>query len=143
MVLQGRYIEHRALRALGTTERITMVTSFRPRCPKLKDDTVLTTVRPISDLSELYFQFSEYRLEMLEERIRSQLKEARDARYAGRPFNTQKLKAFLAVQIEFLTHMNNEIVENDKVQKGVTDDSHLRSADLKERSRKRALATAA
>lgn len=82
-------------------------------------------------------------MEMLEERIRSQLKEARDARYAGRPFNTQKLKAFLAVQIEFLTHMNNEIVENDKVQKGVTDDSHLRSADLKERSRKRALATAA
>ncbi|EFE42378.1 hypothetical protein TRV_02817 [Trichophyton verrucosum HKI 0517] len=143
VVLQGRYIEHRALRALGTTERITMVTSFRPRCPTLKDDTVLTTVRPISDLSELYFQFSEYRLEMLEERIRSQLKEARDARYAGRPFNTRKLKEFLAVQIEFLTHMNNEIVENDKVQKGVTDDSHLRSADLKERSRKRALATAA
>ncbi|KAM5471302.1 hypothetical protein MauCBS54593_003642 [Microsporum audouinii] len=142
VVLQGRYIEHRALRALGTTERITMVTSFRPRCPSLKDDTVLTTVRPISDLSELYFQFSEYRLEMLEERIRHQLKEARGARYAGRPFNTQKLKSFLAVQVEFLTHMNREIVENDKVQKGIADDSHLRSEDLKERSRKLGRTTA-
>ncbi|KAF3481656.1 uncharacterized protein GIQ15_04415 [Arthroderma uncinatum] len=142
VVLQGRYIEHRALRALGTTERITMVTSFRPRSPSLPDDTVLTTVRPISDLSELYFQFSEYRLEMLEERIRQQLKAARDARYAGRAFNTQKLKEFLAVQVEFLAHMNKEIVDNDKVQKGITDDSHLRSEDLKERSRRRARATA-
>ncbi|EGE06054.1 hypothetical protein TEQG_05168 [Trichophyton equinum CBS 127.97] len=104
-----------------------------------KSPETLTIVSKIAGID----LFSEYRLEMLEERIRSQLKEARDARYAGRPFNTQKLKEFLAVQIEFLTHMNNEIVENDKVQKGVTDDSHLRSADLKERSRKRALATVA
>ena len=44
-----------------------MVTSFRPKCPLIKDDSVLTTVRAISDLSELYGGYAEYRLEMLEE----------------------------------------------------------------------------
>lgn len=139
MVLQGRYIEHQALRALGTTERITMVTSFRPRSSILPDDTVLTTVRPVSDLSELYFQFSEYRLEMLEERIRSYLKEMRDRKRARRPFNTPDLKRFVAEQEKFLAHMNKEIVDDDKVTKGIIDDSHLLSDDLKQRSRKRAL----
>ena len=139
VVLQGRYIEHQALRALGTTERITMVTSFRPRSSILPDDTVLTTVRPCSDLSELYFQFSEYRLEMLEERIRSCLKEMRDRKRARRAFKTRELKLFLEEQVNFLEHMNKEIVDDDKVVKGITDDSHLISEDLKQRSRKRAL----
>ena len=31
VILQGRYIVHKALRAYGSTERITSVTSFRPR----------------------------------------------------------------------------------------------------------------
>ncbi|KAK2748285.1 hypothetical protein FQN57_000943 [Myotisia sp. PD_48] len=140
VVLQGRYIEHQALRAFGATERITMVTSFRPRSPILPDDTVLTTVRSVSDLSELYFQFSEYRLEILEERIRLQLKEARDAKRAGRRFNTKKLKQFLKEQELFLAHMNKEMLDEDLVQMGFTDDSHLYSEDLKERSRKRARA---
>lgn len=135
VVLQGRYIEHIALRALGTTERITMVTSFRPRSPSLSDDTVLTTVRGISDLAELYFQFSEYRLEMLEERIREKLKEIRDKKRAHRPFDTKGLKNFLLAQEKFLAHMGKEMVDEDKVIKGFTDDSHLLSEDLKNRSR--------
>ncbi|KAI1964963.1 hypothetical protein LOZ58_001655 [Ophidiomyces ophidiicola] len=138
VVLQGRYIEHVALRALGATERITMVTSFRPRCPILPDDSVLTTVRAVSDLSELYFQFSEYRLEMLEERVRAKLKEMRAKKRAHRPFDTHDLKQFLLVQEAFLAHTNMEMVDDDKVTKGFTDDSHLLSEDLKERSRKRA-----
>lgn len=142
VVLQGRYIEHMALRALGSTERITMVTSFRPRTPSVPDDTVLTTVRAISDLSELYFQFGEYRLEMLEERIREQLKAMRESKRAGRPFDTIKLKKFLTVQEQFLSHMNKEIIEEAKVKKGFTDDTHLNSEDLKERSRKRSRITA-
>ncbi|WEW61278.1 hypothetical protein PRK78_006768 [Emydomyces testavorans] len=137
----GRYIEHVALRALGSTERITMVTSFRPRSPALPDDTVLTTVRAVSDLSELYFQFSEYRLEMLEERVRMKLKEIRDQKRAHRPFDTHNLKQFLIAQERFLTHMDREMVDEDKVTKGFTDDSHLLSEDLKERSRKRVRTT--
>ncbi|OJJ71326.1 hypothetical protein ASPBRDRAFT_196837 [Aspergillus brasiliensis CBS 101740] len=141
VILQGRYIEHKALRALGTTERITMVTSFRPRASSAKDDTVLTTVRPISDLSELYHQFAEYRFEILGERLRDANRLMRDQKRARRTFDTRAAKVFIQEQIEFLTHMNNEIVEYDKVIKGVLDDSHLVSEDLKlERSRKRALA---
>ncbi|PGH15868.1 hypothetical protein AJ80_05399 [Polytolypa hystricis UAMH7299] len=138
VVLQGRYIEHQALRALGTTERITMVTSFRPRSPALPDDTVLTTVRPVSDLSELYFQFSEYRLEILEERIRAQLKIMRDRRCARRGFDTKGMKRFLSKQEQFLVQMNREIVDVEKVIKGFTDDSHLISEELKEQAKKRA-----
>ena len=115
-----------------------MVTSFRPRLATIKDDTVLTTVRPISDLSELYFQYTEYRLEMLEERIRTHLKETRDRKRARRGFNTAATKRFLAEQEKFLSSMNREIVDDDKVIKGFINDSHLFSDDLKLQSRKRA-----
>lgn len=125
VVLQGRYIEHQALRALGATERITMVTSFRPRCPTLPDDTVLTTVRAVSNLSELYFQFSEYRLEILEERIRDKLKALRETKRSGKKMNTLSLKKFLKEQENFLAHMNKEIVDEDLVVPGSIDDSHL------------------
>lgn len=95
-----------------------MVTSFRPRCPILPDDTVLTTVRPISDLSELYFQFSEYRLDILEERIRIQLKDLREKKRAGKKLNVKALKKFLKEQENFLAHMNQEMVEDENVEKG-------------------------
>ena len=136
VVLQGRYIEHQALRALGATERITMVTSFRPRCPWLPDDTVLTTVRGISDLSELYFQFSEYRLEIMEERIRNKLKDIRDKKRGGKKFDTRSLKKFLREQEAFLTHMDKEMVEDDKVKKGELDDSHLISEYAKRKNKR-------
>lgn len=102
-----------------------MVTSFRPKSPLVRDDTVLTTVRPISNLGELYAQFSEYRLEILEERIRVELKEIRESRAAGRGISTRKLKVFLEEQQRFLEHMNREMVDEDKVVAGEIDDSHL------------------
>ena len=136
MVLQGRYIEHQALRALGTTERITMVTSFRPRSHTVKDDTVLTTVRPISNLSELYYQFSEYRLEILEERIREKLKTLRETQKTGRKMKTKDLKAFLHEQEVFLAHMNKEMVDDELVTKGSIDNGHLVS-DCGKMKRKR------
>lgn len=125
VILQGRYIEHKALRTLGATERITMVTSFRPKDPTLRDDTVLTTVRAVSNLSELYYQFGKYRLEMLVERTRIRLAEMRQTMQAGKKTKTKALKQFLQDQIDFLKHMNNEIVEEELVTKGEIDDSHL------------------
>lgn len=116
-----------------------MVTSFRPRSSVVRDDTVLTTVRAISDLSELYFGYSEYRLEILEERVRAQLKDMRERKRARRSFDTSGIKSFLLEQGRFLADMNREIVDEDKVIKGFTPGGdHLLSADLKERSKKRA-----
>ena len=118
---------------MGATERITMVTSFRPRHASFKDDTVLTTVRPISDLGELYLQFSEYRFEILQDRLRDMNRLMRDQKRAKRQFNTSGVKQFIREQIEFLQHMDKEIVDDNKVIKGFLDNSHLLSEDLKEK----------
>ncbi|EXJ96401.1 hypothetical protein A1O1_01527 [Capronia coronata CBS 617.96] len=139
VILQGRYIEHQAMRALGTSERISMVTSFRPKSPFIKDDTVLTTVRAISDLSELYSQYAEYRFEMLEERLRAHLKDVREQKRARRGFNTAATKAFITEQKAFLDSMLREIVDEDKVTVGFTDsEAHLLSEELKLQARKKA-----
>ncbi|KAL4927146.1 uncharacterized protein BDV17DRAFT_282796 [Aspergillus undulatus] len=131
VILQGRYIEHQALRALGGTERITMVTSLRPRDSLIKDDTVLTTVRPVSELGELYLQFAEYRFDMLQDRFRHANKLMRDQQRARRPFDTRSLKQFIREQIDFLEHMDEEMIEDDKVVAGMVDDSTLNSEELR------------
>lgn len=115
-----------------------MVTSFRPKSAAIRDDTVLTTVRAVSDLPELYYQYSEYRLEMLEERIRKELKTIREQKRTHRGFDTSGMKKFVKEQEEFLATMNREIVEDSQVIKGYLDDSHLLSSDLKEQSQKKA-----
>ncbi|KAK5089249.1 hypothetical protein LTR70_006872 [Exophiala xenobiotica] len=138
VILQGRYIEHQALRALGGSERITMVTSFRPRSPHVRDDSVLQTVRAVSDLSELYGGYAEYRLEILEERIRAQLKQLRDSKKTGRRFATSAVKSFISEQKDFLEVMLNQLVDDDKVIAGFTDSSHLISNDLRDAYDKKA-----
>lgn len=84
----------------------------------MRDDTVLTSVRPVSDLSLLYGQFAEYRLEMLEERVRAQLKKVRERRVSGKKFDTKTVKAFLQEQEDFIAHTNCEIVPEDQVVAG-------------------------
>ncbi|KAI9670369.1 MAG: hypothetical protein M1817_004412 [Caeruleum heppii] len=113
IVLQGRYIEHQALPASGATERITMVTSFRPRSFALPDDTVLTTVRPVAKLDELYLQFSEYRLEIMEARIRDKLRQLRETKKLCKKLDLQALKQFLKEQQRFLAVTNDEMVTED------------------------------
>lgn len=100
--MQGRYIEHQALKAFGGSERISMVTAFRAKSPFVRDETVLTGVRTTSDLSALYHQFSQYRLEIVEERIRAKLREERDREVACRPFNVPEMRAFFTEQIQFM-----------------------------------------
>ncbi|CAG8973396.1 hypothetical protein HYALB_00000159 [Hymenoscyphus albidus] len=117
VVLQGRYIDHQALRAYGGQERMTMVTSFRPRSAGLRNDSVLTTVRPISNLSDLYGQTMEYELENCEVRIRDMLKHIRDSMKAGAT-DVKAIKAFLDFEIKTLNQLKTEIVDETSVQKG-------------------------
>ena len=118
VILQGRYITHQALRALGARERITAVTSWRPRSPFVKDDSVLRTVRPVSDLNELYYDFAEYRLEILEQRIKKAREEMQEQRQMGGKFDTQGHKTFLEESVAFLRHTDGELVEEGKVRRG-------------------------
>ncbi|GKZ67836.1 hypothetical protein AnigIFM50267_002388 [Aspergillus niger] len=111
VVMQGRYIEHQALKALGGRERISMVTPFRPRNPSIRDELVLTGSRSISNWSELYHGFTEYRLELLEERIRLKLKEERKRVDTKRDFNISDMTEFLEVQKDFLEATIAELIE--------------------------------
>ena len=95
-----------------------MVTSFRSRNPHLADDSVLSTTRPISDLSDLYYEFGRYRLQMVEERIRDQVKQLDEAHAAGRRTDTKALKRFLEEQERFFSHTNSEVVPDEHVVKG-------------------------
>jgi hypothetical protein len=85
-----------------------MVTSFRPRSPRIWDDTVLTTVRPISNLSDLYGQTVEYQLENAETRIRQMLKNVRDSMKAGAT-DVGSIKAFLDFEIKTMHHHLAEV----------------------------------
>lgn len=69
VVLQGRSVSHIARPAGNMKERITIVTSFRPRNPRLFDDSSNMNVRNISQLSEIYYQWTHYRLELLSKRF--------------------------------------------------------------------------
>lgn len=118
MILQGRYITHQALRALGARERITSVTSFRPRSSLIKDNSVLKTVRPISNLSELYYDYVTYRLEILEDRLREKRKIIMASRKGQKKFNTLAYKAFIKESMAFLKDTDAEVVEDNKVTPG-------------------------
>ena len=66
------------------------------------------------------------------------MKEVRDRKRARRGFNTALTKSFLREQEDFISTMLREMVDDDKVIKGYTDDSHLLSKDLKEQQKKKA-----
>lgn len=72
-VLQGRFIEHLAHKPLGASERITMVTSFRAKDPKLYDGSILSTVKPEinfgSMYDDFYSQWVQYRCDVLKSRL--------------------------------------------------------------------------
>lgn len=112
--MQGRYIEHQALKALGGRERISMVTPFRPKSPFVRDELVLTGSRTISNWSELYTGYTEYKLEVLEERIRAKLKEERKREAAKRKFNVPDTQKFLREQKLFLESMITELVDMEE-----------------------------
>jgi hypothetical protein len=116
-ILQGRYIEHQALRAFGAQERITSVTSFRPRDPLIRDDTVLNTVRPISHLPDLYSQVEDYQLENLKARIDIELAKLR-ADIKSSTYDCKRFKAFTGEAIRILQHLDHEIVDEEHVKKG-------------------------
>lgn len=63
-------------------ERVTIVTSFRPRNPSLPDDMTNMNIRNKSHLSELYYQWTTYRLDVLAQRARIAAEELRE-RYKG------------------------------------------------------------
>lgn len=106
--MQGMYVPHQATAALGGRERISMVTSFRPKNPHTTDGTVLRGVRNISHLPTIYSQYAEYRLENLEERVRTELRSVRKQR-AGKRFDTKATRRWLLQQKDYIDAMLEEL----------------------------------
>lgn len=114
VVLQGRGIRHQALGAVGGSERITMITAFRAKDPFVKDTSVLTTIRPITEPNELYFQWTEYRIQVLQKRLSGMLEGLEEQHQAGKLTDTDRIKRFLAEQAEWLSHTSEEIIPSIK-----------------------------
>ncbi|KAF5002991.1 hypothetical protein FDECE_10465 [Fusarium decemcellulare] len=113
VLLQGRYIDHQALRALGGSERVSMVTSFRARSPMIRDDTVLKLVRPISNIDELYNEYAQYRFKMLEDRFRARREILDQSIQRKSTFNVQDVRAFIQEQKAFLEQMEEQVLEEE------------------------------
>jgi hypothetical protein len=107
--MQGRYIEHQALKAIGGRERISMVTSFRPKSAWIRDEAVVSTLRGISPATDLYYQYAEYRLQNLEARIRDQLNSMRKRKQSGRDFDWDAGRKFLVDECQFLMDLKDEL----------------------------------
>jgi hypothetical protein len=122
--MQGRYITHQALPAFGARERITMVTSFRPKSPYIKDGSVLNTVRPISNLSALYGQWLAYRMENLEMRARAHRKDIMARLTGERKLDIAQIKQINQSLIKFLMDTDNELVHESEVAHGHIEESN-------------------
>jgi hypothetical protein len=113
VVMQGRYIEHQALKAHGGRERISMVTSFRPKSPFMKDETVLTSLRAISDWDEMYHQYAGYRLANLAERFSETRKHLFEKQKTNPKFDVDQAREFLEEQKLYIDAMLSELVKHE------------------------------
>ena len=120
-VLQGRYITHAALPAVGDVERITMVISFRPRSPFVRDDSRLLTVAPVSHLPTLYGEFTQYQLENMGVRVGKMLEGVKEGLAKGKgegQFDLKAVKEFIAFEMHQLKALDEAIVKEGEVKKG-------------------------
>ncbi|KAE8359959.1 hypothetical protein BDV27DRAFT_149132 [Aspergillus caelatus] len=111
VIMQGRYLQHQALKAFGGRERIAMVTSFRPKNPLALDETTLNGLRAISNTSELYTQYTNYRMEIVEERFRMKIKEERDRIKGRRAFDLPEMRRWLEEQRDFIDYTLEQLIE--------------------------------
>ena len=86
-----------------------MVTSFRPKSHATKDETTLKGVRNISDVSTLYNQYTEYRLQNLECRVHDELEKLRHRKQTGSDFDVEQSRSWLSEQRSFLDAMLSEL----------------------------------
>ncbi|PSK60301.1 hypothetical protein B9Z65_451 [Elsinoe australis] len=109
VVMQGSCVPHKATSAKGGRERMTMVTSWRPRSPHMKDATIMRGTRNTSHLPTLYTQYTEYRLANLVQRARKQLKDVEDRKEADSGFDTEGVRGWLLEQRSYIDDMLREI----------------------------------
>ncbi|KAF4343396.1 hypothetical protein FBEOM_2694 [Fusarium beomiforme] len=100
-VLKG---DGQALKVRGPTmdTAVLLQGPFRPRSPFVKDELVLTGSRPISNQSELLYDYCTYRTDTFEIRFRDHAKRLREQQAAGIKFNPDAVREFIQEQKEML-----------------------------------------
>ncbi|RFN46611.1 hypothetical protein FIE12Z_9143 [Fusarium flagelliforme] len=99
--IMGRYIKHAALKAIGK-ERISFITAFRPKSPFVRDELVLTGSRPISNQSELLYDYCTYRADILESRFCEHARQLRMKQASGIKFDPEAVRVFIQEQRDML-----------------------------------------
>lgn len=110
VMMQGGLIPHAALKALGTGERITLVTSFRPRDPFAYDASHLGNVKHSSDLTELFRDWTVYRAEVMSKRAEALAKKIRDGGLTGEQV-FQLTREWTEEQIKYSIYTVNEMTD--------------------------------
>ncbi|KAI8315766.1 hypothetical protein K4K59_000701 [Colletotrichum sp. SAR11_240] len=83
---------------------------LKVRGPQM-DDSVLTSIRPISELSELYYQWAKYRAQVVKARMEAMLHTLEENHDAGRQTDVKEIKRFLKQNEEYLSITDAEVVE--------------------------------
>ncbi|ODV66267.1 hypothetical protein HYPBUDRAFT_157460 [Hyphopichia burtonii NRRL Y-1933] len=116
-VLQGRFIEHIAPKPLGSSERMTMVTSFRPKNPLTVETSVLSTVKPEinwgSRYSDYYAEWIDYRSEIIKKRL-DHLNSTIRARRADHKFDKEAVMDNLKEISKYLSKTYEEMEVTDE-----------------------------
>ncbi|CEH17210.1 hypothetical protein CBOM_03271 [Ceraceosorus bombacis] len=119
VVMRGGSITHCALPCEGASERITMVTSFRPR-HSTQDFSNLHNIIDCSNLNELYEQWTEARLDILGNKLKAYKQvlanrrrrlEARDGVLGGLREPTVDLEELHRLTDEINEHMSRTLSE--------------------------------
>lgn len=86
-----------------------MITSFRARNPFVADKSNLGNIRPISEQSELYFQWTQYRIDVLQKRLEGMRELLEEEHRLKKTTDKKRIKDFLVDQAEWLSDTNREI----------------------------------
>lgn len=119
VVLQGGCTEHAAFRTIGAHERVTMVTSFRPKDLALRDNSTLRNIGPeTSDMDEVHYQFAQYRLRLVRERVDDfleRLLERKRKLVGGQEIlRREELNGWVEQQVEHLRSTVHEMFDREK-----------------------------
>ena len=107
VLMQGSAISHVALKAYGGAERITIVTSFRPKGINTRDGSTLRTVKRVSNLDVLFRQWSSYRMELIAKRAADVQKKV-----DGGSMSAEEIKREMSKWVdEQITYLKNTISE--------------------------------
>jgi len=111
VMMQGGVINHVALKALGEGERITMVTSFRPKDPLAYDASNLGNVKKVSNHDQLFKQWTTYRAEVLAKRAQALADTVKEGELSALEIRAAATK-WAEEQINYINHTVNEMTES-------------------------------